>query len=566
MNLDTIQLPLEMIEPNPNQPRQVFDQAKLESLAQSIQALGIIQPIVVELAEVLEESVRYIIHDGERRWRAAKLAGLKEVPCVLSAKNGGADVASEEERLSRALVANLQREDLNPIETAQGYQDLHDLGLSDAKIAKIVGCSRSTVANARRLLQLPDEIRQPVAQGQISERQAQALLPVYQLPPVALEKAASNIHGESPKELIKAAVNGRSSSALRDNVSYLIRRVTTDMTGDPFLAHPFERDEQSPCRSSECYGCPDVLKNGKTMRCPDRDCLSWKKNAWSQLRLAEASEASGLEILSDDIEKKWNEVDYFSGWGEELKAVVTEEGCPHGNLRLEYDQHCFDHYLKVDGYPDIIICCHHGEGTKCKCLAAIKRERNKNDPDRQAEKEGKQRLENEIVAPATQVLYEALAGNEADAWRLLLPRICHVYLDKVQDLSLDDIQQMIARALVNDAVPWNGHIDLEKTLLRVQDKLALAGLALPEADALANLTQRVDRVLGWVEELNEETPLEQIEGNFHNLNELFEGLNELEAENDEQEQAIRGVMSRVAAGVVTLATARDARRLVKRLV
>jgi ParB/RepB/Spo0J family partition protein len=558
MSSDTLKLPLDLIEPNPNQPRKVFNEEKLKGLAQSIKAVGVIQPIVVEMNG---EGGRYIIHDGERRWRATKLAGLKEIPVVISAKKNGADVVSDEERLSRALVANIQREDLNLIEVAQGYQDLHDLGWSDKRIAEVAGCSRSKVANARRLLKLPDEIRQPVAEGKISERQAQALLPVYQLPDAVLIKARKGESWqETPEKLINAAIAGRSSTELRDKVSLMVRRATTDISDLAFLNHVFEGAED--IQSAACHTCPSVMLFGKKHRCADFDCLDQKKNYWIALRLAEATEASGLDTLPANIEDMWKQVETFGGWVEVARAMISalsdSGGCVHRNLRLRYEPR-FDHYPSVDGYSDVKIVCYHGEGHRCKCLLAATQEHNKNNPDRQDEKEYKKRLENEIVAPAAQVLAEALAESSPDAWRLLLPRMCHVYLDKIKDWSLEKIQMSIARTLISDSVPWNGHADLEQTRRRVQDRLAQAGLSLSDNAPLARLERKIARVLAFVETISEETTQEKIEGNFRNLNDLVEALDEIEAETEQQEQTIRSLIRRIADGLDTLIQAREER-------
>lgn len=559
MSSDTLKLPLDLIDPNPNQPRQVFDEEKLQGLAQSIKELGVIQPIVVELSEISDDETRYIIHDGERRWRASRLAGLTEIPVVISAKANVADIASgEEERLSRALVANLQREDLNAIEVAQGYQNLHDLGWSDKKIGqKVASCSRSKVANSRRLLALPDEIRQPIAEGKISERQAQALIPIYKLPAVALEKARdADSWQTTPEKLIKAAINGQSSVGLRNDVSHVIRRSTSDMTDYAFTDHAFDFNGDNVFQAPACQACPVIIKRENKLRCPDFDCLSQKKEAWRELRLAKAAEVSGLQPLPDHMADMWKKVESF-GSDLELAKLLLADGCPHENLRLTYEPH-FDLYPTVEGYSDVKIWCYHGEGGKrCKCLAAAKRESTKNDPDVQAEKDNKQRLENEIVVPAAQVLASALAAGSTDAWRLLLPRMAHVYLDKVMDWDLEKIQLKIARSLVSDSVPWNGYMDINGVRDRVQDRLAQAGLTLPDNTGLAKIEKRLARVLAWVEAIADETPLAQIEGNFRNLNELLDELDDLEAETEAQEQAIRGMIGLIAAGLETLKKAKD---------
>ena len=157
-------LPLGLIKPNPDQPRRHFDQAALEELAASVRKQGLLQPLLVR-----PKGDAYELVAGERRYRAAQLAGLQEVPVIVRDLD-------DRQALELALVENLQREDLNPLEEALGYQRLLDLGHSQAQVAEAVGKARSTVTNALRLLQLDEESRDQLAAGRISAGHARALL------------------------------------------------------------------------------------------------------------------------------------------------------------------------------------------------------------------------------------------------------------------------------------------------------------------------------------------------------------------------------------------------------
>jgi ParB family transcriptional regulator, chromosome partitioning protein len=160
------ELAIEEVLPSDGQPRQVFDEGPLEELAASIREHGILQPIVVRR----RGPQQYEIVAGERRWRAAQRAGLRRISAVIT------EVA-EKDLLTLALVENVQRQDLNPIEEAEAYQRLHkELGYSQAEIAKAVGKERATVANSLRLLKLPDGVRQRVLGGELSMGHARALL------------------------------------------------------------------------------------------------------------------------------------------------------------------------------------------------------------------------------------------------------------------------------------------------------------------------------------------------------------------------------------------------------
>ena len=161
-------LPIHKIEPNRNQPRQDFDEEELQALSESLATHGILQPLTVrELG-----SGYYQIIAGERRWRAARMAGISEVPVVVIE-------ADDKKAMELALIENLQRQDLNPVEEALGYQSLmSDFGLTQEETAQRVAKSRPAVANALRLLNLSDAILEKVRDGSLSAGHARALLSV----------------------------------------------------------------------------------------------------------------------------------------------------------------------------------------------------------------------------------------------------------------------------------------------------------------------------------------------------------------------------------------------------
>jgi len=160
-----LEIPVSAIRPNPLQPRRQFSEASLAELAASLKAHGVLQPLVVAPAEG-----GYVLIAGERRWRAAQLAGFTKVPAVVHQAESDAD------RLALALIENLQREDLTPIEEARAYHHLRsELGLSQEEIAARVGKDRSTVANALRLLSLPLSVQALVDEGRLSAGHARTL-------------------------------------------------------------------------------------------------------------------------------------------------------------------------------------------------------------------------------------------------------------------------------------------------------------------------------------------------------------------------------------------------------
>lgn len=178
-------LQLREIEPDPEQPRKFFEEQALSQLAQSITENGLLQPIAVRPKTV---GPGYIIIAGERRWRACRMAGLAEVPVVIR------DV-TEEQAAELALVENLQREDLDPLEAAEGYRQLMEkYGLTQENAARRLGKSRSAIANSLRLLALPETVRAAVRRGSLSSGHAKALLslPTEQM----MSAAAAEIEGK----------------------------------------------------------------------------------------------------------------------------------------------------------------------------------------------------------------------------------------------------------------------------------------------------------------------------------------------------------------------------------
>ncbi len=172
-------LPIEFLRPNPRNPRRIFTDAELDELASSISERGIIQPILVRTVAGAHDA--YEIIAGERRWRAAQKAGLHDVPVVLLE-------VSDREALELAIIENVQREDLNPLEEAMGYQALIDeFAHGQDDVAKIVGKSRSHVANTLRLLKLPETVKAYLNAGKISAGHARAL--IGQADPEAIAKA-----------------------------------------------------------------------------------------------------------------------------------------------------------------------------------------------------------------------------------------------------------------------------------------------------------------------------------------------------------------------------------------
>ena len=192
------EIDIDLIEPNPQQPRTRFNDEDLEELAASIRANGIVQPIVLR-----RSGSRYQIIAGERRWRAAQRVGLHRIPAVVR------EVA-DEKLLELALIENIQRQELNPIEEAQAYRNLVDsIGLTQESVAERVGKERSVITTSLRLLKLPVDIQNSIAEGTLSAGHGRALL-MSDDPTVQREVARSAIEGGwSVRETEKAIKRAR---------------------------------------------------------------------------------------------------------------------------------------------------------------------------------------------------------------------------------------------------------------------------------------------------------------------------------------------------------------------
>lgn len=241
----TLELELDAIRPNPHQPRENFSPAGLEELRQSISNHGILQPVVVRRTEAGYELV-----SGERRWRAARLAGLRTIPAVLRS------VVTDAEMLELALVENVQREDLDPIERARGFRQMMTaLNLTQEQVAARVGLKRSSVANLIRLLDLPDSIQQAVSGGALSMGHARALLAV-----------------EDPGKLLDLA-----SAAVREDLSvreveHRVRRLAEPLPaeerprGEPKAVLPQAWIPEIERRLQDHLGTKATVRNGEGYR------------------------------------------------------------------------------------------------------------------------------------------------------------------------------------------------------------------------------------------------------------------------------------------------------------
>lgn len=224
-----LDIPVDDIDPNPYQPRRAIGEEGLEELASSIGAFGVLQPLIVRRVDD-----RYQIMAGERRWRAAQRAGLEVVPCVVRG-------FSDEQSLQVALIENLQREDINPVEAARAYRVLiENFHLTQAEIAERVGKSRAAIANCLRLLNLPELVQSSIIEGRITEGHGRALLGLLgkdaELVAVWREVEEKGLTVRDTERLVRKAIGGPREQREPERAG--ARR-------DPFLAEAEERIQQA---------------------------------------------------------------------------------------------------------------------------------------------------------------------------------------------------------------------------------------------------------------------------------------------------------------------------------
>jgi ParB family chromosome partitioning protein len=223
------QVPIEFLRPNPNNPRRNFDEAELEELASSIREKGVIQPILVRAVGAGRD--RYEIIAGERRWRAAQRANLHVVPVTQIE-------AGDKEALEIAIIENVQRTDLNALEEARGYQQLaSEFNYSQADLAKVIGKSRSHIANTIRLLKLPDSVQDLLAKGALSAGHARALLVAHAPETLAKDIVAKGLSVRDVERLVQAETSGsappagRAAAPEKDADTRALESALTDVLG-----------------------------------------------------------------------------------------------------------------------------------------------------------------------------------------------------------------------------------------------------------------------------------------------------------------------------------------------
>jgi len=576
-----LHVPIAQIEDNPWQTRQSYDDTYIVELASDIYRNGLIQlpagRLVFRTAaeeRVLdneqiekfagqlgnEKALRVQLAVGHNRLRAFKLLAGPHLDKIvfeqLVALTGGNSAeflaeakirkwdtipvniaAFDDPAMSRmAWSENAQRKDLTPLEEAKAIRKaMMDFGWTQTQAGTEFGLARATVANKLRILEhLPDEVLNHLHTGAISERQASALLPLYQLPKTAVEAAENKPKDVwsfyPPKELIQRAIDGASSDSLREFAERTINHVLMPLEECPFPPHEQIVEGKKGVQQGRCTNCPQIVTREKKKFCADRHCYELKAEGWEAFQLGEAQVQTSLKYLPKSTQF-WSCEDFGFGDQEPGEQIVVT-GCPRDQLRLYYDPERTSG-VRVPGHEAVRIVCDKGSGNSCYCLQKLKRENAKPDPAAEAEKEAKKRLEKEIVTPAVTALKQALVAMDPEAWRIVLKSVSYGLQGNILDGDWDKAINHVARRVVSNKVPWNGHEHLDRSRAAIDEALTKAGIqpdypADTPADPMPGIRRRFERVQLWIDRLPRElTTAAAVRGNLDNLERIQAELDAL---------------------------------------
>jgi len=525
--------PLDQIDPNPWQTRQASDPGHVTSLAEDIQANGLLQTPLGRPAK----GGRIQLAFGHNRLAAFRMlaqenpADFGRLPLELRA-------LTDEEMARYAWSENSARQDLNPIEEALAIQRrIEDFGYTQDQTARALGLSRPALANKLRLLKLPEEVQKHLGSGQISPRQADALLTLYGLPEDLRTQAENHWNRDSkPSAILEAALDGVSSDGIRSQVRQLIKSYSEELNHAPWpLDQVFERHAEM--RAPACSGCDANLSMGNWKYCTAPKCFSERKLAHRRLYLHLASIASQIPPLESEVEEyRTTDFHHLEGSLAALRAARCE------NLRLKFEPRLSEGYKHCSlgklGFPSAEIVCKK-QRQFCSCLNGLEAMRKSGDGAKpvpiaapiggfQQADEGDQvylgphlteTTEAEDAAPqlaasepptppsppsagelkeiareanaerraglkligaarqvAEQIIAQGLAENQLGAWWLLLNRV--TWRQDNQPESIESLRAELAHRITEkDLMPWEPK-SLDQVLSSINGKLRKVGLPL----------------------------------------------------------------------------------------
>lgn len=531
----TYLIDVDLLKDNPWQTRQGLDRAHIKALAEDIRARGLMQPPMGRLVPSgtrvlgnndLSSSLRYKnahieLAFGHNRVAAYKLLAKQDdnyrlVPVQIRELT---DIAMA----NMAWSENSARKDLNPVEEALAIEKrCQDFEWSQKRVSQELGLSASAISNKLRLLRLPADVKDEVKRGEMSERQAMALVPLFDLPALALEKARNSYY--SPDKIRREAQE-LSSEEIRQQVKQVFSYVSKSLDMAPWpIKKPLMQDDRFS--NATCDTCEFYVKKGK--RCLNTSCYEAKKEVWKAKVLSEASQAIGIKVVPDDF--SWSRASEFDWQGKDYCSEIPP--CP--NLRLQFisiKHGALPEFFR--GWPQTRILCYHGQDNKCTCLAAVlkevkqqEREKREASPEYQEEKRKKKKIRTVLDGAESQIASALINGNQF-FWLKMLQAIDHNQRGKGEKWTTEQISHKLAKYFVGGR--YNDAYEAQEAMSRL---LTEAGLKLKDM-RLEKLEQQLAKVERWFATVK--TPsAKALRGNIDNLSALAKELASIDTERKEE--------------------------------
>lgn len=381
----------------------------------------------------------------------------------------------DEDMATAAWSENASRKDLNPAEEAHAIrQMMTDFGWTQDKAAEVLKINRSTVANKLRLLKLPNEVQQKLRDGTLSERQAIALLPLYELPQssrqgmVEDQKYYTSIH---PENIVKEA-HKLNSDDLRNRVKTAVEYATKPLKDALFPLDIPILGAAPALRPVACQACEHLHGSKTDKRCSDRACFDAKQAQWQLSLLEQASTATGLPIAQNPDWQCNTSFVAYRDTDREALSLALQEGCPNLSLRFYRNGAPVDE----ERFPGVGYNCHYPAGGKCECQFMLE-ERAKKTLAAQA-REAKETLYQEVIHPAIVLFVRALEQGDLNVWRALA-RMSNVSESAAeQATSLNDIYGLIAHRYLTVGMYQDPTRYPKECRAYIEERLRGAGLVL----------------------------------------------------------------------------------------
>lgn len=466
---------VDLIDDNPYQPR--VEYVRIEELAAEIQAEGLLQPPRGRRMPDGRVQLQY----GHRRLRAVKLLGWTTISMEVQAE------ISDEVMAARAWSENHGREDFTAMDQARYFRLLVDAGWTQKAIAGRLRLSEPTVSNTLRLLRLPEEVQAEVAEGKISQRQAEALVPVFSFPAemqAAAEQATSKWY--RPSELVKTARNGTSSDVLRNYSQSLVREITQEIP-EHWGNRVFGGGDY---QAATCTACGKKYND----RCYVLECWRAKSSAWQAIENANIVTQTGAQLAPEDNERfdRGTMTLLFRHERALLEAAgkMPKGASPCENIRLS--RRSFD---KLPG-SDMGFICHHPGKKTCSCLMAANRQANK----------ASQVIWKATLEDTQSALAAALDDIPLPMLRLLAS--VHAHQSDLRPESVDErlpadrsvLTAKIVSALIKQHAPWEPEKNGEEGRKRMESMLILAGITPPWRPNSGALHARLDEIQAFLDD------------------------------------------------------------------